>query len=143
MAAAAADVDLSDLAAAVAGFRQRGGHLQPVMHAIAEGFVAAVNDNFETGGHGAWPGLATSTLKARRGNTAQILKDTGRLAASIQAYATDDYAEAATDVAYAVFHVSKEPRSKIPLRDFLNIPTEQLVDEPAEMILSYIAGGGL
>jgi hypothetical protein len=31
MAAAAADVDLSDLAAAVAGFRQRGGHLQPVM----------------------------------------------------------------------------------------------------------------
>jgi phage gpG-like protein len=138
-----ANLDVTALVGIVREFRARGANLQPVMGAIAESFVAAVNDNFETAGHGNWAALSASTLKKRRGSTAEILKDSGRLAGSIQPYSTEDYAEAATDVSYAIFHVSDKPRTKIPLRNFLELSREQLLDEPTEMVLAYITSGGL
>lgn len=138
-----AHFDASELVSVVRDFRARGGDLSPIMAVIAESFVAAVSDNFDTAGHGAWPPLAESTLLKRRGNTAEILKDTGRLAGSIYAESGDDFAEVGTDVSYAVFHVSKKPRKKIPLRDFLAIPDDQLYDEPAAMVLEYVANARL
>lgn len=134
-----AAIDASELVGAVRDFKLRGGDLAPIMAVIAEGFVAAVNENFETAGHGAWKPLAESTLAKRRGTVGEILKDTGRLAGSIEAHSGEDYAEAATDVSYAVFHVSKKPRKKIPLRDFLAITDEQLYDEPTALVLEYVA----
>jgi hypothetical protein len=43
-------------------------------------------------------------------------------------------------VSYDVFHVSKEPRSKIPLRDFYDLgPFEApILDEAAALILSQM-----
>ena len=68
----------------------------------AEMLVAEVNDKFQSGGPG-WPPLAESTLARRRGSVAQILVDTGRLAGSIHGVHGADFAEAATDVSYAVY----------------------------------------
>lgn len=42
--------------------------LSPVMAVVAEQLVAAVNDEFETAGHGKWPPLKESTLRKRRGS---------------------------------------------------------------------------
>lgn len=140
-----AHVDASELVAALRGYARRAQHLEPALRVVAEGLVAGVNDNFETSGASggaSWPPLKTSTLKKRRGTTAQILKDTGRLAGSIRGGATDDYAEAASDVSYAVYHVSKQPRRVIPLRDFFRLTDAELYDEPTRVVLAFVAGAG-
>ena len=41
--------------------------LSGTMAVVAEMLVAAVQDNFQTAGHGKWPPLAESTLRGRRG----------------------------------------------------------------------------
>lgn len=132
-------VDISDLITVIEGMGQRGEDLSAPMGVIAEMLVARVNDKFESGGPG-WAPLADSTLANRRGGSAQILKDTGRLAASIQPESGSDYAEAATDVEYAVYHVSDAPRSKIPKRDFLDVLDDGALDEAAETIMTFLTG---
>ena len=98
------------------------------MAVIAEDLVSAVHDEFDTAGHGKWAPLAESTIANRRhgggGGDALVLQDTGRLYASIQPDSGADYAKASTDVSYAIYHVSKEARHKIPLRDFFDLPEE-------------------
>lgn len=105
-----------------------------IMMVAAEELVAGVHEEFDTAGRGSWAPLAESTLRKRRGTTAQILVDTGRLRASIFASAGDNWAEAATDVEYAVYHVSNEPRTKIPLRNFFDVD-EKVFDGAIEAIL--------
>lgn len=41
--------------------------MSPTMAVVAEMLVAAVDENFQTAGHGKWPPLAESTLRGRRG----------------------------------------------------------------------------
>ena len=115
--------------------------MSPTMAIVAESLVAAVSDEFESAGRGRWEPLAESTLKRRRGSEAQILKDTGRFAGSIQADSGADFAEAATDVSYAVFHVSDEPRTVIPLRNPFDIPDEVL--EEANVLIATALVEGL
>jgi phage gpG-like protein len=109
---------------------------------VAELLVAGVHDVFEAEGPG-WAPLAESTLKARRkgGAGAKILQDTGVMAGSIAPAWGDTYAEAFAGVSYAIYHVSKEPRSHLPLRDFFNLgPFESpLLDEVAALLTSPFA----
>lgn len=131
------DVDLSDLVDQVEGLALRD--MSGAMDEIAELLTAGVSDKFDQEGPG-WPGLAPSTLAKRRGAEAQILSDTGRLAGSIEADSGADFAEATTDVEYAAYHVSDAPRSKIPLRDFFDLP-ESVFDDAADIVLDHIVNG--
>jgi phage gpG-like protein len=103
---------------------------------VAEDLVTAVNDEFETGGHGEWDPLKEATLRKRRreGKGAQILKDNGRFAGSINPNHGPLFAEASTDVFYAVYHVSDQPRRIIPLRNPFDIP-EEIFEEACVTIL--------
>lgn len=108
----------------------------PIMHVVAEGLVLGVDDMYETAGHGLWAPLAPSTLKRRRGDGGQILKDTGVMAASTFADWGDDFAEAATGDAKIVFHASRGARAKIPYRNPFDLPDAD-VDAAAEQILDF------
>lgn len=121
--------------------RKRGENTSPVMHTIAEMFVARVDEEYETAGHGKWQRLAESTLKKRRkgGVGAQPLKDTGRAAASTRAEWSDTTAEASTDVGYLAYHCSDAPRSVIPLRNPFDIP-EDAFDEATDLLLAFVVG---
>ena len=112
-------VDTSELDRELSAIERRVTDYSPITPVLAEILVSAVNDRWQSGGNGQWPALAASTLYKRRlhGKGAQILLDTGRAAASVQADSGDTWAQAATDVSYMVFHVSDGARSKIPLRD--------------------------
>lgn len=83
--------------------------LTPVMASAAEGLVAEVSDRFDSEGDGEWPPLAASTLARRRQKQPKILQATGRLAKSIRAFFGPDWAEAATDVSYVVYHLEGGP----------------------------------
>lgn len=134
-------VDITDLLDVLAGMEERAGDLSQPMAVIAEALVGRVNDKFESGGPG-WAPHAASTLAKRRkaGRGAQLLKDSGRMAASVEPDSGSDYAEAATDDAKAVFHVSDEPREKIPKRDFMDVLDDGMLDEAAETVMSYLTG---
>lgn len=114
-----ADVDVSELERELRGLEHRVTDYSAITPAMAEVLVAAVNDEFESAGRGRWAPLEPATMRRRRkrGGGAQILKDTGRFAASIRAEYGPTFAAAVTDVSYAVYHVSDAPRSVIPLRD--------------------------
>lgn len=139
--ATSASVDITELLDVLQGIEDRAGDLSVPMGNIAEALVGRVNDKFEGGGPG-WQGLAASTLAKRRkaGKGAEILKDNGRLAGSIEPDSGPDYAEAATDVEYAVYHVSDAPRTKIPKRDFLDVLDDDMLDEAADTIMAYLTG---
>lgn len=131
--------DASDLEDLLAGLRTRASDMGSTMAVVADLLVSAVSDEFSSEGRGRWAPLAASTLAKRRGSTAQILSDTGRFPGSIRANHGDDWAEAATDVRYAVFHVSEAPRTIIPLRDPFDVDEARL-DEAQEIILAALVG---
>lgn len=135
-------VDSSEFQALLMRARRHGAKLQPIMDVVAEGLVADVSDQFESEGMGKWAPLAAATLAARRkrGRGAKILQDTGRFAGSIRAHAGPNFAEATTDVAYAVYHVSDAPRSRIPLRNPFDLPDEAF-DRHVDTIRQYLAEG--
>ena len=137
--ATSASVDISELLSALHDFEDQAQDLSAPMAVIAEALVGRVNDKFESGGPG-WAPHAASTSAKRRGGGGELLKDTGRMAASIQADSGPDFAEAATDVEYAVFHVSDAPRSKIPKRDFMDVLDDGMLDEAAETIIDFLTG---
>jgi phage gpG-like protein len=134
-------VDITDLLDVLQGMEAAAENLAEPMAVIAEALVGRVNDKFETGGPG-WAPLADSTLAKRRkaGKGAQLLKDSGRMAASVRPDSGSDFAEAATDDAKAVFHVSDEPREKIPKRDFMDVLDDAMLDEAAQTIIDHITG---
>jgi phage gpG-like protein len=132
------ELDTAQLAAALAGFADRAEDLSEPMSVIAESLVTAVQDKFEQSGPG-WPDLAESTKQQRRGSEYQILVDTGVLSGSIAGESGKDFAEVGTSVEYAKYHVSAEPRTKIPLRDFFDLP-DDVYEDAADTILAHIAG---
>jgi len=131
-----AQVDAKRLTKLLKKFEKAGGDLSPMTRVIAEQLVADVNDEFDSEGRGRWPKLAASTLAKRRkgGAGAKILQDTGRFAASVSPYSGVDYAQAATDVEYAVYHVSEAARSVIPLRNPFDVP-DAAIERAAETLL--------
>ena len=128
----------ADLVAALEYWHRKGKNQRDAMRHCALILVEEVDDMFETSGHGKWKGLAASTRK-RRGESARILMDTGRLAASITPVYDANTAEAFTNVSYAKYHVSdQEPRTKIPKRDFFDINVPAVVDEFVDFILKEV-----
>lgn len=105
-----------------------------VMQLAAEDLIDGVQENFATGGHGKWQGLAESTLK-RRGAGAQILVDTGRLRASIHADVGPSHVEVSTDTVYGMYHVTGT--SRLPRRDFLDVD-EASLEAAADTIVDGI-----
>lgn len=123
-----AQLDVSKLGKVLSKMGAQARDMTPTMAIISEQLLTAVDDNFETAGHGKWQGLAESTKRRRRkgGGTGdhQILVDTGALAGSQHAEFGADFAAVGTDKFYAVFHVSDGARSLIPLRNFYDLPEE-------------------
>lgn len=132
--------DASELTAILRTAQRRVSDLSATMQVVAEGLVAAVSDQFESAGDGRWAPLAASTVAGRRkgGRGHQILVDTGRFAGSIQPDSGPDFAEASTDVAYAVYHCSDAARTKIPMRNPFDIHDDRL-DEAEQLILADMA----
>lgn len=117
---------------------RRGNNLEDLTPAIAQLLVSAVEDVFETEGFGAWPDLAPATIRARRGTGAKMLQDTGNMAGSIRPRHGARVAEAFTSVPYAKYHISKEPRTIIPLRDFLDIKFDDVTDKAAQILIREV-----
>ncbi len=136
--ASGAEVDVSELERELKAIKHRVTDYSPIAPVLADILVGYVNEEFESAGRGRWSPLAPSTLLKRRGGSAQILKDTGRMAASIRAEYGSDWAAAVTDVSYAVFHVSDGARSKIPKRDFFDVEDAAWPDL-VEVISDYIS----
>jgi phage gpG-like protein len=122
---------------------KHGGNLESVAEVVAEELVAAVEQNFQDERgfqQGAWQEHADSTLARRRdATTHKLLQDTTILAGSITPAHQGLEAQAFTDVPYAIFHVSDEPRSVIPLRDFLDVDLEGIADTTSDLILAEFA----
>lgn len=137
--------DASDLVEVVRQLEARGQNLAHFTPSIAEELVAQVEEVFlEEGavpGGKRWEDLADSTKASRRGTEPYtILRDTAVLFNSIQPSSGPSEAAAGTDVPYSIYHVSKEPRTKIPLRDFTAIDFEGFTDSVAEMLLQDVIG---
>ena len=114
------NVDTSEVRAALE--RHARLSLGPFFASLAEDMAGAVSDNFASSGSSGgspWQALAASTLKykAAKGKSPQPLIFNGTWSGSPTVASGADYAEVGTNVGYAKFHVSDEPRSKIPLRN--------------------------
>ena len=138
-------VDVRPLQFWLKELERRGRNLKEVNKGLAAILVEQVDENFATAGHGTWAPLAPSTLARRRkkGAGAQILVDTGRLAASINqgnTEVTGNSIEVFTNVKYAKYHVSPEARHKIPLRDFFAIDMPHFLEQGTEVLIQEIAG---
>lgn len=133
---ASIDVDDAQLRAALQLLQAKGDDLTPSMQVIADMLVAGVQDQFDSQGGGAWPGFADSTLRRRSGGV--LLQDTGRFAGSIRAKYGADFAEATTDVSYAVHHVYGAPKANLPRRDPFDID-EDVFEDAADYILEQVS----
>jgi phage gpG-like protein len=132
--------DTSDVVRAV---RALGVDLHPFFASLGEDLAAEVHDNFKTSGHGSFAALAPSTLKrkAKAGKSAVPLI-WNAIWMNSPTIITDEFsAEVTTNVNYAVFHVSKAPRKKIPLRDVYQM-TADFMNDVAERLARFIATGG-
>jgi phage gpG-like protein len=129
-------VDVRELRAVLDELAKNAENLPELMPAVAETLVGAVHEQFDTEGQGKWPPLAASTLAGRRGGGvgAKILQDTGLFAGSVTPFYGPDFAEAFTNVPYAIFHTSDAPRTKIPYRNPFDIDEEAVLEEVVGMI---------
>jgi phage gpG-like protein len=136
------NLDAGDLAKVLRQYERQYGEIGSVFPALAAALVSAVQGEFESAGHGTWPPLAESTLAKRRkhGRGAELLKDTGMLAASIMPEYDGASATAYTNVPYVVYHTSDEPRRAIPYRNPFDVETDPFLDDACNSILSLLAG---
>lgn len=104
MTAVIIDADSRAVTNALTLLAQFPSHLRPAMDAAGGHMVASTSLNFRgqhsPDGH-AWEPLSAVTLALRRGQDAQILRDTGRLSASITHNVLSDGVEIGSDVVYA------------------------------------------
>lgn len=99
--ALAVTLDLSPIEHILADFVRRGGDVQQVFPAAAGILVNAIEDEFETEGHGSWKASLRAILQGGK-----TLQDTGVLAGSITAEHGADWIEAGTNVPYGKYHVT-------------------------------------
>lgn len=134
-----ARADLAHLFDTITARGKNLGRLTPI---FAEMLVAAVHDRIEAEGPG-WQKLEDSTLRKRRkqGRGAKMLQDTGNFVSSIHGEDGPDFAEAATNVPYIIYSISKEPRTIIPYRNPFELETSEanrIADEVVDMLLSEL-----
>ena len=104
-------------------FRMRLLDFRKLWEAFGEIMGDIEREQFETEGHGEWPGLAASTIE-RKGHS-EILVDTGKLRDSLVNPAAAMQISArsmsyGTDVDYAGYHQSGTP--KMPQRQVISDP---------------------
>ena len=147
----AAVIDFFELQTILGIYRKRGERaLAELAPEAAESLVAFVLEEFETEGDGDWPGFAWQrtgvygpakkpSTKGKSGRrwrgTPKLLQDTGNLVGSITPDYDENTAEAYTNVPYAKYHASAEPRRVIPLRDFFDIDRNAFESDIADMLL--------
>ncbi len=142
-----ATLDMSPLQEVMKEFFTRGGEASNIMPVIAEDLASDVVERFELQSgfeQGPWQELADATIEARRvSKDPKALEDTGVLLGSITPYSDDDIAEAYTNVPYAKYHTSPEPRHVIPLRDFTDIDMGSIQDRAMDLALGELATFGI
>jgi phage gpG-like protein len=135
--------DASQLTKALKDLATRGGNVGNVMPVIAEDICTEIINRFELQSgyeQGKWQDDKPATIAARRvSKSPKILEDSGVLLGSITPYDDGETAEGYTNVPYAKYHVSPEPRKIIPLRDFTDIDFGSVSDRAMELILSEVA----
>jgi len=117
-------------------FERRGKNLSGITPVIAEMLVAAVDDVFEAEGPG-WQRHAASTIAKNGGRDYPLLQQRGNLRGSIHGEHGPDWAMAATNVPYVIFHVSTAPRTIIPERNPFKV-RETVVDDVVDLVLSHL-----
>lgn len=134
--------DTSELERELKKYGKRVDDIGELMPVLAEIYVAHVQERWDSAGNGEWPPLAESTLRKRRkrGLGAEILKNSGAAAGSVEADYGADYAGASTSVGYMVFHVSDQPRTIIPLRNPFDVE-EAAWPDVQTTIQDYLEGG--
>lgn len=110
-------------------------NMYPVFDALGQVLVTRSDLSFraeQTPWGDGWTALSNVTLGRRRGTSAQILRDTGRLAGSITAQPSANEVQVGTNVIYAAVHQFGNPANRfyntsrgrpapIPARPFLPI----------------------
>lgn len=138
MSGVSVQVDDRQVQAALARLAARVRDLEPVFASMGQVVVTRADLSFrgeQSPAGDAWAALSAVTLRRRRGSTAQILSDTGRLANSITAHASAQAVRVGTNVAYAAVQQFGNPANRmyntagghaapIPARPFL--PTDGL-----------------
>lgn len=115
------------------------------MRRTVEIIARGIDDNFttETAAGEPWEPLAESTIEDRRRKgygAGPTLQRDGALRKAASAFRASDQESAGVGpdgIDYAVFHVSEEPRSKIPLRDFLAMSDER-IQEIDSVIVAHL-----
>lgn len=138
-------VDDAEVRAALERMTAAARNPRPALRAIGQVLVSGTDLSFraqEDPWGAPWAPLSETTLARRRGTSAHILRDTGRLANSISARVTGTAVEVGTNVIYAATHQFGRPtnrfyntprgaRAPIPARPFMPI-RGGVVDLPAE-----------
>ena len=84
----------------------------------------------------------TARYYRRMQGSPKLLQDTGNLVGSVTPFSANDVIEVFTNVPYAKYHVSPEPRRVIPLRDFFDIDLANFEADVVRMVLFRIERGG-
>lgn len=120
--------------------QEYAGSAPRAMQQIAMILVGAVDEEWQTEGHGEWKELAASTLRKRRkhGAGAKILQDTAIAVGSVTPVYDAESAEAYTNVPYMIYHTSDEPRTIIPYRNPFDVPQDEVLDQAADILLTLM-----
>lgn len=156
------NIDVTEINKAVEKLTALHRNTAPLMSALSQDMLSAVEDNFEAEGRPKWAAWSASYAATREGG--KMLQRTGRLAASITAYHSASEAGVGTNVIYARIHhlggqtkphvirpkhgkalkfgakfaaKVQHPGSKIPARPFLSM-TEEDRQGMQETVLHYL-----
>lgn len=134
-----AEVDMTEVIREIENLGKNARDLSPQMAVVASDIVAEVTRRFQAGN---FQVLAKSTLKRklRAGKSAQPLLYNGGWRNSHEPDFGPDFAATYTDRFYAIFHVSDQARSKIPLRDPYAFD-QDFWDEQVEHITQFLLTG--
>lgn len=139
------EIDDRDLKNLLNEIQKKADNMKPVMVAIANSMLEAVEKNFEKEGRpDKWQELSEKTIKQRiikKRWPGKILQQTGQLLASIQPSATDKSAIVSTNKVYAAIHhfggyTGKNRKVKIPARPYMQLTGKDL-DTIKELLLKH------
>jgi len=154
MASTYIEVDDEAVRAVLDRLSELGADMTPLMRAISEDMMAAVEDRFanESTPADPWVDLAASTKKARekRGTwPGKKLQESGRLLSSIVPFYDNQEAGVGTNVIYAAIHnfggqAGRNHSATIPARPFFVLGEDDLqrIYETADGFLDQVIQGG-
>lgn len=125
-------INIKEAQQAINNLQNKLKDLSPLMLAISETMKSAVDENFETEGHGTW-------AETQRGG--RILQDSGHLKNSINSFYNNKQAIVGTNVIYAAIHnfggKNRRMKEALPARPFL-VLNDQAIEDIQENIENFI-----